>query len=182
MLIIKEVRLLKSWRKIFFQNNTFRNKNFTKFAKKENMSCLSDYRSIRNNNYFEEDSLNNLATGRIQAEINHLVKRLDFLVKNNEDLIETTLSVIAELSFYKSALETKISPNKIPDNNAPERIYIQMRGAVPYAKGKRVWVSHYMGKLDEVYDDNGHILPSKFSEGRESVVTKLVERLKDSQG
>jgi hypothetical protein len=146
------------------------------------MSCLTDYRSIRNNSYFYEHSLENLATRMIQTEINHLVKRLDFLVKDNEDLIETTLSVIAELSFYKSALETKISPNKIPDNNAPERIYIQMRGAVPYSKGKRVWVSHYMGKQDEVCDDNGNILPSKFSQGREAVVTKLVERLKDSQG
>ncbi|MBM3446102.1 MAG: hypothetical protein FJX88_06205 [Bacteroidetes bacterium] len=146
------------------------------------MSCLSDYRSIRNNNYFEEDSLNNLATGKIKTEIDHLVKRLTILVEGNEDLIETTLSIIADLAFYKAALETKVSPNRIPDNSKPDRVYVQMRGAVPYAKGKRVWVSHYMGKLEEVCDGAGEILHNKFCQGREAVIIKLVERLKDSDG
>jgi hypothetical protein len=145
------------------------------------MSCYTDYKKVLNNNYFNSTSLENLKTNKISSEINTLVKKLQKLSNEHSDVIETALDVLSDLSFYKMALETKVTANKIPDVNVPKRIYIQLRGAVPYDKGKRVWISQYVGKMEEVCDDGGNILHSNYCQGREAVVLKLVERLKEAE-
>ncbi len=143
------------------------------------MSCYTDYKKVLNNNYIDRLSLENLATKDIAAEIQVLTDRLKKLNDVNSDVLETALGILSDLSFFKMALETTATANKIPDIKVPERVYIQLRGAVSYAKGKRVWVSQYVGKIEDVCDGSGNILQTQYSKAREAVVRKLVKGLKE---
>jgi hypothetical protein len=145
------------------------------------MSCYTDFKNVLSNNYIDSLSLENLATNNIAAEIKVLTDRLQKLKDLNPDVIETALGILSELSFFKMALETKVTANKIPDIKVPKRVYIQLRGAVSYAKGKRVWVSQYVGKIEDVYDENGKILQKPYRKAREAVVLKLVKGLKEAE-
>jgi hypothetical protein len=143
------------------------------------MSFYTDYKNVLSNNYIDSLSLENLATKDIAAEIQVLTGRLQKLKDLNPDVIETALGILSDLSFFKMALETTVTANKIPDIKVPKRVYIQLRGAVPYAKGKRVWVSQYVGKIEDVCDGSGNVLQAQYSKAREAVVLKLVKRLKE---
>ena len=71
--------------------------------------------------------------------------------------------------------------NFLKDPKEPSRRYVQVRGSVRISKNKRIWVGVYIGTESEVCDSAGNVLPHKFSEGREGVIKKIVERFKEQQ-
>ena len=83
---------------------------------------------------------------------------------------------MSELAIYKQALELKMLINKLRDPRDPNKKYIQIRGSIKVAKNRRLWVGHYLGTEEKVCDSLGNVLPDKFSEGREAVIHKIVDK------
>lgn len=140
------------------------------------MSVTRDFKQMLNGTYIDQEKMQGLKTNSISNQVYSLQRELTQLAEENEQVIKAALRLMAELSIYKRALEMEVRANQIPDPKVPERVYIQVRGAVPLAKGKRIWVGHYIGKREEVIDSDGMVLPAKMSEGREAVVQKVVDR------
>jgi hypothetical protein len=140
------------------------------------MSVLRDFRQILSGTYIEPIKMQGFKTNSIPNQVYSLQHELIQLAEQNKHIIEAALRMMAELSIYKRALDMEVRANQVPDPKVPERVYIQVRGAVPIAKGKRIWVGHYIGKREEVFDLNGKVLPAKMDEGREAVVQKVVDR------
>lgn len=55
---------------------------------------------------------------------------------------------IGKLIEAVDIFETRIRLNIVPDKNVPTRKYVQVRSSAPIAKGKRIWLGQYIGKLD----------------------------------
>lgn len=140
------------------------------------MSLTRDFKQMLNGTYIDEDRLQGLNTNLISNQVYSLQRELSQLAEQNGQVIQAALRLMAELSIYKRALDMEVRANQVPDPKVPERVYIQVRGAVPLAKGKRIWVGHYIGKREEVVDSDGKVLPAKMSVGREAVVQKVVDR------
>ena len=142
-------------------------------------NSFKDYKQILNGEYIKIESFFNLETGEIETRVNELVNQIRALSNRNQDVFEQILKSMTELSIYKEALGIKMKDNKIPDAKSPERVYVQMRGALPLKKGERVWIGHYLGKVEEVCDENGEVLRKYYARGREAVVKKIVDRIKE---
>jgi hypothetical protein len=89
--------------------------------------------------------------------------------------------VMNELAIYRMCLEIKMKTNFLKDPKEPSRKYVQVRGSVRISKNKRIWVGVYIGTASEVCDSNGIVLPEKFSEGKEAVIKKIIDRFKELQ-
>jgi hypothetical protein len=145
------------------------------------MSVIADYKEIIGGSYFKPENLAGLKTNLIPTQINALERELRQLAEKNGAVIQAALKLMTELSIYKRALEMEIRANQIPDAKVPERVYVQVRGAIPISKGKRIWVGHYLGKREEVCNSSGQVLPVKMCEGREAVIQKVVDRYLQEQ-
>lgn len=55
---------------------------------------------------------------------------------------------IGKLLEALEIFERRITLNIIPDVKVPDRKYVQVRSNAPIAKGKRIWLSQYVGKAD----------------------------------
>jgi hypothetical protein len=126
-------------------------------------------------------SLPNFQRAELKSNIEDLTNRLDSEIGANKDKIINVLKLMSEISIYKEALNMKTHANILPDKNAPERMYLQVRGAVPFEKGDRVWVGHYMGRI-EGNDKKIRINSYTKDEGRYEVIKKVVEKLKIKNG
>ena len=115
------------------------------------------------------------------SNIENLTNQLNSEVGANLDKILKVLKLMTEISIYKEALNMKTHANILPDKNAPERRYLQVRGAVPFEKGDRAWVGHYMGRI-ESNDKKIRIDSYIKDEGRYEVIKKVVEKLKIKNG
>jgi hypothetical protein len=140
------------------------------------MSFIKEYEEMLNNAYIKSDKMSGLNTTLIPNHVNSLERELKQLAATDGHVISAALRLMTELSIYKRALEMDVRSNQIPDAKVPERVYVQLRGAIPISKGKRIWVGHYLGKREEVLDHGGNVLPNKLKEGREAVVQKVVDR------
>jgi hypothetical protein len=144
------------------------------------MNYLNDYKQILDDSYINREAFYELETEDLKEEVEKLGREIKHLSRAHQDTIEKILKLMTELSIYKKALGVKMRENKIPDVKIPERVYVQLRGAVPLKKGERVWVGHYLGKVEEVCDDQGKVLGRFYARGREAVVKKIVERIKEA--
>lgn len=131
--------------------------------------------------FIDMESLPNFQRLEMKSNIEYLTNRLDSEVGANLNKILKVLKLMTEISIYKEALTMKTHVNILPDKNAPERRYLQVRGAVPFEKGDRVWVGHYMGRI-EGNDKKIRIDSYKKDEGRYEVIKKVVEKLKIKNG
>jgi hypothetical protein len=145
------------------------------------MSFIQEYEEILNGTYINSDNLSGLNTTLIPNQVNSLERELKQLAATDGQVIRAAIRLMTELSIYKRALEMEVRTNQIPDAKVPERVYVQLRGAIPISKGKRIWVGHYLGKREEVLDSGGKVLPNKMKEGREAVVQKVVDRYLEEQ-
>jgi hypothetical protein len=145
------------------------------------MSFIKEYEEMLNGTYIKDDKLSGLNTTLIPNQVNSLVRELKQLSATEGQVIRAAVRLMTELSIYKRALEMEVRANQIPDAKVPERVYVQLRGAIPISKGKRIWVGHYLGKREEVLDSGGKVLPNKMKEGREAVVQKVVDRYMEEQ-
>jgi hypothetical protein len=144
------------------------------------MNYLNDYKQILEDSYIKHEVFYELENNDMRKKVDELANEIKTLSRRHQDIFESLLKLMTELSIYKQALGVKIKENKIPDVKTPERVYVQMRGAVPLKKGERVWVGHYLGKVEEVCDDQGKVLGRFYARGREAVVKKIVERIKEA--
>ncbi len=142
---------------------------------------MKDYKQIMDDSYIKREAFYELETQDVIEEVKKLSNEIKFLSRTHQDTIEKILQCMTELSMYKQALNMKMKVNLIPDAKFSDRVYVQMRGSVPVKKGERVWVGHYLGKVEEVCDADGKVMRHISPKGREAVVKKVVERLKDLQ-
>ena len=145
------------------------------------MNYLKDYKQILEDSYIKQEVFYELETNDIHRNVEELVSEIKTLSRGHQDIFELLLKCMTELSFYKHALTMKMKINMIPDAKIPDRVYVQMRGSVPVKKGERVWVGHYLGKVEDVCDAEGKVMRHISPKAREAVVKKVVERLKDLQ-
>ena len=131
--------------------------------------------------FIDMESLPNFQRAELRSNIENLTNQLNSEVGANLDKILKVLKLMSEISIYKEALTMKTHANILPDKNAPERMYLQVRGAVPFEKGDRVWVGHYMGRI-EGKDKKIRIDSYLKDEGRYEVIKKVVEKLKIKNG
>jgi hypothetical protein len=144
------------------------------------MNYSNDYKQILDETYINREAFYALETYEIKERVDKLVDEVKSLSRGHQDTIEKILYCMTELSIYKQALGVNIKENKIPDVKSPERVYVQLRGSVPLKKGERVWIGHYLGKVEEVCDDKGRVIGRFFAKGREAVVKKIVEKIKET--
>lgn len=80
-------------------------------------------------------------------EIDNLQKEL-----KKSTSIENALRIMDNLSHYKKVLNATINFQNVKDKKYPDNVYIHARFSLTLST-RRLWLSHYVGKKDEVTDD-----------------------------
>lgn len=101
------------------------------------MSVSLDYKDMIEDKYIHNKWL-------FTMEINKLQKEL-----KESSSIENTLRIMDSLSHYKKVLKMTINFQKVKDKKYPDNVYIHARSSLTLST-RRLWVSHYVGKEDEV--------------------------------
>ena len=141
------------------------------------MNYYIDYLDMKESNYIDSKYYDSLSSSRIKERVSALQKNFNEFNSNDKgEGVVFFLKLMSELAIYKQALELKMMINKLRDPRDPNKKYIQIRGSIKVAKNRRLWVGHYLGTEEKVCDSLGNVLPDKFSEGREAVIHKIVDK------
>ena len=150
----------------------------------ESMNYLDEFKKIVDNSYLSnlEGYRMNQLDNKDEDLYNETVRKFKSYSANEMRLLEDFLNSMTLISCFKAVLKMKVSNNVINDSKNSERKYVQARGAVPFEKGKRKWVGHYLGPINEVTDSDGKISSNKLAEGDAMVRRKVLARLREGYG
>lgn len=104
------------------------------------MNILRDYNDMINDKYIDNK-------GIFTVEINKLQKEL-----KEPTYTENTLRIMDNLLSYKRVLGMTINFQNVKNKKYPDSVYIHARGSLTLGSGKRLWISHYTGKENEITD------------------------------
>lgn len=147
------------------------------------MNYLSDYKKMMENRFIQFsllDGLDPIYQRELEHRISFLTKTLNDLSISNNNTAVSVLQTMSELACIKSVLEMKVRVNVLSDAKNKEKRYLQARGAVPVAKGSRIWAGYYLGP--ERAFKNGKDDPKAVMEGRTEVVKRVLEGLRNAMG
>lgn len=143
------------------------------------MTYYRDYIEMLESNYINTKYFEGLKVKGIPNRISELKSLINKNSKDDKIFIKDILKHMSELAIYRMCLELKMKTNILKDPKDPTKKYVQVRGSVRISKNKRIWVGVYIGTAADVCDSKGNVLPKKFSEGREAVINKIVDRFKE---
>ena len=106
----------------------------------KDMVILRDYKEMIEDKYIRNKSVFTMEIKKLQNQLTESTS------------IENTLRIMNSLLHYKKVLNMTIYFYKMKDKKYPDNMYIHARGALTLST-RRLWVSHYVGKKDEVTDD-----------------------------
>jgi len=104
------------------------------------INILRDYKDMIEDKYIDNK-------GIFTIEINKLQKELKKPMST-----EDTLRIMDNLLSYKRVLDMKINFQNVTNKRYPDSVYIHARGSLTLGSSKRLWISHYTGKENEVTD------------------------------
>jgi len=145
------------------------------------MNYLEDFKQIIEDRFLSDNEANRLIQldphdiNDFKETVNSFKKYSAYELRIVEDLLKN----MTLLSCFKAVLKMKISNNIINDSKNSERKYVQARGAVPFEKGKRKWVGHYLGPFNEIVGNDGKIKLEKLAEGDAMVRQKVLAKLRE---
>jgi hypothetical protein len=112
--------------------------NFKQIIMSINVS--RDYKDMIEDRYINNKGIFTLEINKLQEELKQSTS------------VEDTLRKIDNLNSYKRVLDMKINFQNIKDKKYPDNLYIHARGSLTLGPSKRLWISHYTGKENEVTD------------------------------
>ncbi len=145
------------------------------------MSYRNDFTEMLKGEYIPYKLFYNLNDPYIKDDIQFLINKLEYYSNHEKNEINAILFTMTKLQFFKIALTAKVSSSiTINEENTK---YISARAAVTIKSkdskmAKRIWVSHYLGPLNDYLLPKEEIdLPKVIYFGRGSLVRKLVDKL-----
>lgn len=103
----------------------------------KSMSVSREYKEMIEDKYIHNKSVFTMEIKKLQKELKESTS------------IENTLRIMDNLSHYKKVLNMTINFQNVKDKKYPDNMYIHARGSLTIGT-RRLWVSHYVGKQDEV--------------------------------
>jgi hypothetical protein len=142
------------------------------------MTYYVDYKEMLESKYINTKHFDGFRVNGIPRRVSELKLCISNNSNDNKIIIEDMLKQMSELAIYRMCLDLKMKTNFLKDPKDPTKKYVQVRGSVRISTNKRIWVGVYIGTDSEVCDPDGNVFPEKFSEGREAVINKIVDRFK----
>lgn len=80
-----------------------------------------------------------------------------------QHLDSDTLLKLATLEAERKAKKFKYKLNVFKDKKYPNRFYHQLKGTIGYNKKTKLWVSHYLGKVENPTVTDSSVICSQYS-------------------